>query len=107
MTSSISSLRSEPPATPFHATVDQIKQDHLAAAKQYIRSADVLAQLEDELDYDCERLRSFLLAAQIIEEISSRSKDIIMGVGEKLSCRIVAAVLRDRVGCELRRMTFT
>lgn len=34
---------------------------------------------------------------QIIDEISSRSKDIIMGVGERLSCRIVTAVLRDRV----------
>lgn len=77
--------------------MDQIKEDHLAAARQYVRDPDILAKLEDELEYDCERLRSFLLAAQIIEEISLRSKDVIMGVGERLSCRIVAAVLQDRV----------
>ena len=35
---------------------------------------------------------------QIIDEISTRSKDIIIGVGERLSCRIVVAVLKDRVG---------
>ena len=37
---------------------------------------------------------------QIIEEISDRSKDVIIGVGEKLSCRIVTAILRDRVSAK-------
>lgn len=103
MTSSISSLRSEksfsspPPLPAFHATVDEIKAEHMAAAKQYIQHPEVLAKLEDDIDHDCEKLRSFLVAAQIIEEISLRSKDVIMGVGERLSCRIVAAVLKDRV----------
>lgn len=109
----------------FNATVDQIKHDHVEAARLAVKDAAILAELEDDLDYDCERLRSFLLAAQvsttlsremahtqehvlienlvfvvqIIDEISTRSKDIIMGVGERLSCRIVTAVLRDRVSC--------
>jgi aspartokinase len=69
----------------------------LESARAIVRDPTILQQLEEELDYDCERLRSFLLAAQIIDEISLRSKDLIVGVGEKLSCRIVAAVLRDRV----------
>jgi aspartate kinase len=38
-----------------------------------------------------------LASIQIIDEISTRSKDIIIGVGERLSCRIVVAVLKDRV----------
>lgn len=122
----------------FDDTVDEIKQGHLDAARQVIRnSPDVLAAVEEELEYDCERLRGFLRAAQvrslsremhqggprgakqrtllilltsvlrlavptspvhqIIDEISTRSKDIIMGVGERLSCRIITAALRDRV----------
>jgi len=36
---------------------------------------------------------------QVIDEISPRSKDSIVGFGEKLACKIIAAVLRDRVRC--------
>ncbi|KAK4054598.1 Aspartokinase [Microbotryomycetes sp. JL221] len=80
----------------FNSTVDQILEDHLLAARKIVRNSELLRELEEELEYDCERLRSFLLAAQIIDEISARSKDIIIGVGERLSCRIVVAVLKDR-----------
>ncbi|KAI5477263.1 aspartate kinase [Pseudohyphozyma bogoriensis] len=96
LSNSFSSLRaSDEGDQVFNATVDQIKEDHIAAARKVIKDQAILAELEDDLDYDCERLRSFLLAAQIIDEISARSKDIIMGVGERLSCRIVTASLRD------------
>lgn len=49
----------------FNATVDQIKEDHLSAARKVIRDEEILGDLEDDLEYDCERLRSFLLAAQV------------------------------------------
>ena len=91
------SLPSQPPQQQrFNETVDQIKDDHLKAARASVKSHEIREELEDEIDYDCERLRSFLLAAQIIDEVSAKSRDIIMGVGERLSCRIVTAVLRDR-----------
>ncbi|GAA5942404.1 hypothetical protein JCM1841_004288 [Sporobolomyces salmonicolor] len=102
LSSSISSLRlfdrlGESDKQPFDDTVDQIKKDHLEAARKVItHSKEVLREVEEELEYDCERLRGFLKAAQIIDEISTRSKDSIMGVGERLSCRIVTAALRDR-----------
>ncbi|BGP42099.1 Aspartokinase [Rhodotorula kratochvilovae] len=102
LSGSVSSLRLSRAATPderqpYDDTVDQIKEDHLEAArKAIVNSKELLEEIEEELEYDCERLRGFLRAAQIIDEISTRSKDIIMGVGERLSCRIVAAALRDR-----------
>lgn len=34
---------------------------------------------------------------QVIDEISPRSKDSIVGVGERLACKLVATILRDRV----------
>jgi aspartate kinase len=49
----------------FNLTVDQIKEDHIKAARAVLRDEDILRELEDDLDYDCERLRSFLLAAQV------------------------------------------
>lgn len=64
--SSLSNLRiSEEGPQLFNTTVDGIKEDHLKAARAVVRDAGILRELEDDLDYDCERLRSFLLAAQV------------------------------------------
>ncbi|KLO14013.1 aspartate kinase [Schizopora paradoxa] len=81
---------------PFNATVDLLKLDHITAARSSVRDPALLRELELEIERDCEGLRSFLFAAQIIDEISPRSRDNIVGVGERLSCKLVAAVLRDR-----------
>ncbi|KAI8887659.1 aspartate kinase [Backusella circina FSU 941] len=76
--------------------VEEITQDHLTAARALISNKDILARLESQLKNECLKLRSFLEAAEIIDEISPRSKDIIVGMGETLSCTIVTAVLQDR-----------
>lgn len=80
----------------FHKTVDQLKKDHLAAARGAVKDESLLQELNEEIERDLEKLRSFLSAAQIIDEISARSQDSIIGIGEKLACKIVAASLRDR-----------
>jgi len=103
MSNSFSSIRDEPAGPQqFELTIEQIRSDHIASARTAIKNEDILEALEDEIHYDCDQLRSFLMAAQILEEISPRSKDTIIGVGERLSCRIVAAALRDRVSLDLR-----
>ncbi|KAI8984144.1 Aspartate/glutamate/uridylate kinase [Mycotypha africana] len=76
--------------------VEEIAQDHLHAARAAIKNQEILAHVECQLKEECLKLRSFLEAAEIIDEISSRSKDIIVGMGEKLSCIIATAVLQDR-----------
>ncbi|GAA97623.1 uncharacterized protein L969DRAFT_49494 [Mixia osmundae IAM 14324] len=96
LSNSLASLKTCDQASAFDGTVDKIKSDHLSAARSCISDPWILRQLEEELSGDCEALRSFLLAAQIIDEISLRSKDIIVGYGERLSCRIVAAMLEDK-----------
>ncbi|CAE6479721.1 unnamed protein product [Rhizoctonia solani] len=93
--------RESSPPTPtsavsFSSTVDTIRDEHVAAAEQLIRDPDLLRELEHEIVRDCDGLRAFLGAAQLIEEISVRSRDSILGVGERLACKLVAAVLRDR-----------
>lgn len=37
------------------------------------------------------------ISQEVIDEMSPRTKDMIVGAGEKLSCRIMAGLLRDRV----------
>lgn len=34
---------------------------------------------------------------QVIDEISPRSRDSIIGFGERLGCKVMTAILRDRV----------
>lgn len=65
LSSSLSSLRMEDGPQLFNLTVDRIKEDHLVAAREVVKDLEILKELEDDLDYDCERLRSFLLAAQV------------------------------------------
>lgn len=89
----------KPGSKEYIEIVEALLQDHLEVSQEMIHNQDIREQLESEIRADCAKLRSFLEAAQIINEISPRSKDIIIGVGEKLSCRIVAAVLQDRVSC--------
>ncbi|KAJ7793425.1 aspartate kinase [Mycena olivaceomarginata] len=80
----------------FHATVDLIRQEHFNAARASVQDAGILQELEAEIERDCEWLRSFLYASQVINEISPRSKDTIVGLGERLACKIMTAVLRDQ-----------
>jgi aspartate kinase len=98
----------------FSKTVDMILSEHITAARDCVKEKTLLAELEAEMARDCENLRAFLSATQVrvegplhakqalrfgqvIDEISPRSKDSIVGFGEKLSCKIITAVLRDHV----------
>ena len=83
--------------TQFCPTVDLILSEHLTAARSLIRDQNLLKELEQEIEKDCEGLRAFLFAAQVIDEVSPRSKDSIMGIGERLACKLIAVALRDRV----------
>ncbi|KAG2058187.1 aspartate kinase [Suillus hirtellus] len=80
----------------FNVTVDLIRSEHMDAAKTSIQNPEILQELEAEIDQDCDWLRSFLFAAQVINEISPRSRDSIIGFGERLGCKLMTAILRDQ-----------
>ncbi|CAG8736171.1 2108_t:CDS:2, partial [Dentiscutata erythropus] len=85
-----------PGSKEYYRIVDEIGQEHINASRKLISDPEILNELEKQLLQDCAKLKCFLEAAQIIEEVSPRSKDIIISVGEKLTCSIVTSVLRDR-----------
>ena len=103
----------------FNGTVDILRLEHLTAARSTVRDPVILKELEYEIERDIDSLRSFLFAAQVrmfqelvfnsmshgytqvIDEISPRSKDSIIGYGERLACKIMTAILRDRVSDRL------
>jgi aspartate kinase len=49
----------------FNVTVDLVREQHIEAARTSVRDPDILSELEDEIDRDCDWLRSFLFAAQV------------------------------------------
>jgi len=90
--------------------IDFIKQEHLQAAATLIESTnnttttngtvtdskDIVQRLQADISKECESLRRFLHATWTIGEVSDRTQDKVMGVGEKLSCLVVAAALSVR-----------
>ena len=50
----------------YHVTVDLIRREHLVAARSSVRDLEILKELEEEIERDCEWLRSFLLAAKVL-----------------------------------------
>ncbi|KAK9459281.1 Aspartate/glutamate/uridylate kinase [Lipomyces oligophaga] len=83
-------------STKYIEIVNTIREDHLAVAKSLLSHAEILTDLEKKINAECDQLSKFLSAAQIIEEISPRTKDSIIGAGEKLSCLFMTALLNDR-----------
>ena len=85
----------------FDEVIDIIKNEHIQAAQQAVVTgldADrILKELKLAISKDCEQLRSFLKATQTLGEISERTQDRVLAVGETLSCRIVAGSLRSKV----------
>ncbi|KAH8152593.1 uncharacterized protein LAJ45_03434 [Morchella importuna] len=81
--------------------VEAIRESHVDAGAELIESKEILDQLKSDIETECGKLINFLSAAQIIDEISPKTKDIIIGAGEKLACLLMTALLRDRgVGAE-------
>ncbi|KAJ1892293.1 Aspartokinase [Kickxella alabastrina] len=76
--------------------VQEILEDHLEAIKENMASEQIKDGVSKSLTEVCRRLKVFLDAAEVINEVSPKSKDIIVGTGEKLACEYVAAILQDK-----------
>ena len=76
--------------------MDSLRDFHLELVYSVISNPDLKRTVSSQIQIEIEKLRSFLAAAEIIDEISPRSRDIIISTGEKLSARIVTAILLDR-----------
>jgi aspartate kinase len=76
--------------------VEAIRLDHIQAAKDTIKSPEILASFTADVNAECETLVKILESAQHLEEVTNRAEDKIVSKGEKLSCRYMTALLEDR-----------
>lgn len=78
--------------------VESIRDEHICATESFIQNPELRTKLADEINEDCQELIDYIVAAKRFNlEVNSRSKDKVVSFGEKLSCRYMAYMLRDRV----------
>jgi hypothetical protein len=81
----------------YQPIVEEVRDLHLQTARAVLADDAQYAAVAAELRHECEQLHVFLEAAQVLGEMSTRSLDAVLGVGEKLACRLFVAVLRSHV----------
>ncbi|ORX96143.1 aspartate kinase [Basidiobolus meristosporus CBS 931.73] len=75
--------------------LNNLMEDHLIHARESIFNTSILEKLEKDITQECLKLQGFLDALQVIGEVSTKSKDLIIGLGEKLASLLVVASLED------------
>lgn len=58
--------------------VDEIRDDHLGAARALVKDSEILAQLEAQIEKECRKLRSFLQAAEVGRVMVTFSCDMVI-----------------------------
>lgn len=78
--------------------VQDICTDHIVAANSFVQDESLRASVTAEIEHECQSLVEYLEVAKRFNlEINSRAKDRVVGFGEKLSCRFMTCLLKDRV----------
>jgi aspartate kinase len=78
----------------FYKIIDYLEEYHLSTASALMQG-EFCEQVCEEVSAELKSLKSFLEAISIIGELSSRSNDVIIGTGEKLSACIFAGLLNS------------
>jgi len=76
------------------AFTDSLRKSHLKYIQQAIGTHNYSPYVLSRLDIQCRSLKRFLYGLSYIDEITERSRDLILSFGERLSVICVAEVLR-------------
>lgn len=74
---------------------DDLAERHRKAAEEAICDKEILAKTMGRLNATCDDLRNVLLGIAHIGELTPRSKDYVIGFGERLSAPLLSGVLED------------
>ncbi|KAK2010002.1 aspartate kinase [Colletotrichum eremochloae] len=94
-----------PAQAQLNQAVDAVRDSHVRLLEKHLVNSngtrsdlcrEILDTTRAAVVGDCESLRRFMLAAQIIGELSPRAQDRIVSLGERLACRVVSALLNSK-----------
>lgn len=78
--------------------VQDVCSEHVYAIQAFIKDPVLQKKITADIENDCQELVDYVIAAKRFNlEVNSRSKDRVVSFGEKLSCRFMAYLLKDRV----------
>ncbi|CCK72757.1 aspartate kinase KNAG_0L01370 [Huiozyma naganishii CBS 8797] len=80
----------------FEHVIELVKEDHIANAENFIVNPVLQTKLVDDTRRELDLVKKYLDASKILGEVSSRTVDLVMSVGEKLSCLFMTALCNDR-----------
>ena len=84
--------------------MDSIAHRHKKAAEAAIMDEEVLSETLATVSARCEELRNILLGIAHIGELTARSKDFVVGYGERLSTPLLRGVIED-LGMKAKALT--
>ncbi|KKZ60623.1 aspartate kinase [[Emmonsia] crescens] len=82
-------------STHYAALVDAVCHEHVQVARDLIQNPELKDRLIKAIEGECTHILKILEAAQTLGEITVKCVDKVISTGEKLSCRIMAALLED------------
>ncbi|KAM3539817.1 hypothetical protein ARSEF1564_007258 [Beauveria bassiana] len=78
------------------ALIQGIQSDHIKAIHGLIKSPLILNSLINEINAECQKAMELLTAARTLGEVTQKCLDRVISTGEKLSARVLYALLQDR-----------
>ncbi|KAI0835363.1 aspartate kinase [Hypoxylon sp. FL0890] len=77
--------------------IQDICSDHVAAARNFLKNPDLQKEVIAGIEDDCHELKDYIIAAKRFNlEVNARSKDRVVSFGEKLSCRFMTYLLKEK-----------
>ena len=80
----------------MHKKVESVRAKHQTAAKEMIKNPDHYNNAINYIDEKLDGLEYFLEAISTIGELTPRSHDVVLAIGEKLSAMLLSCVLKDQ-----------
>lgn len=80
----------------FVDVVEGIRIDHVTVGQEAIDDRDILDEYIAHVNAECHNLVNILESARFLKAVTSQTKDMIVGVGEKLSCLLMTALLQTK-----------
>ena len=81
----------------FKGVIEGIQDDHLNASRAAISSdhLEIREELERQVISECANVTRILEATNILDEVSDRTMDLVLSVGERLACLFMVSVLKS------------
>ncbi|KAF2126175.1 aspartokinase [Dothidotthia symphoricarpi CBS 119687] len=76
--------------------VQNIRAEHISSAYDYIKDPELVIELVQQVEHECEQVIQLLLATKTIGHGNSYILDKVISTGERLACFFLSATLRDR-----------